>query len=266
MPKRFLAPVQNEPGAHFSSLAHLASCTDSFEIASTPKVTNGGPEDAGNMSSPVSTAESAWTNINQAPTPPRGSAESVKPMFTGFIHQQDHSLARAAAGKDVQAMFRVLKEERQYHNLHQDPDGRIYALCCYRRGANTARDTTASAPSFTAACLRRHLTKTHFEDLSDYKVVRSCRGPPLSEEDVRLIYNYAREETSVRDRVTIKSVPKIKWGSKSVLLQEKAKQVSCPPHLPIPLRCTDCSGKMPRRATSAISSALCLQENASRHH
>ncbi|WP_424704500.1 hypothetical protein, partial [Escherichia coli] len=74
--------------------------------------------------------------------------------------------------------------------------------------------TTASAPTFTAANLRRHLTKTHYEDLSDEEVIRKCKGPPLSGEDIKLIYSYDRQKTSVADRVTVKSVPKVKRATK----------------------------------------------------
>lgn len=105
----------------------------------------------------------------------------------------------------VRAMFDELQKVRRIRNLVQDADGSMYALCCSECGGNTSSTAQTSTPTFDLQYMRSHLTKTHslgMDRQAADEVLERCKGPPLSGEDVRRIYN--NEPSFVDDRIQVK--------------------------------------------------------------
>jgi len=109
-------------------------------------------------------------------------------------------------------MFEVL--QKQYQNLYQELDGRIYALCCSFCGANTGRDTQTKTPTFNAKYMIDHLKKGHLRSTADKRHLQSmtgmtlkeafetCKGTPVTDTDIERIYR--KLPSTVDDRIKVK--------------------------------------------------------------
>ncbi|KAK5163235.1 uncharacterized protein LTR77_010821 [Saxophila tyrrhenica] len=102
----------------------------------------------------------------------------------------------------VKEMFNEL--QKQFQNLHMD-DGKVYALCGFRCGANTGNlRLKASGPSFDAKRLWLHLHQVHPEDWSVMDVkeaIQRSKGRALSYADLERISKQGISKTDERLQV-----------------------------------------------------------------